>query len=187
MREILVSLGIVIVCAFALLVAQVTTTEQEATASNIQTTQQTSTPEVKTSSNPLLTQGIASKANVTLAQNMDSEEKMVTTDSGLQYEDVKVGDGASPQKGQTVVVHYTGTLEDGTKFDSSRDRGQPFSFKIGVGQVIKGWDEGVGSMQVGGQRKLVIPSDLGYGARGAGGVIPPNATLLFDVELLDIK
>ncbi|ERT06638.1 FKBP-type peptidyl-prolyl cis-trans isomerase family protein [Lyngbya aestuarii BL J] len=112
---------------------------------------------------------------------------MVTTDSGLQYEDVKVGDGASPQKGQTVVVHYTGTLEDGTKFDSSRDRGQPFSFKIGVGQVIKGWDEGVGSMQVGGQRKLVIPSDLGYGARGAGGVIPPNATLLFDVELLDIK
>ncbi|EAW38923.1 FKBP-type peptidyl-prolyl cis-trans isomerase [Lyngbya sp. PCC 8106] len=186
MREILVSLGIVIVCAFALLVAQVTTTE-EATASNIQTTQQTSTSEVKTSSNPLLTQGIASKANVTLAQNMDSEEKMVTTDSGLQYEDVKVGDGASPQKGQTVVVHYTGTLEDGTKFDSSRDRGQPFSFKIGVGQVIKGWDEGVGSMKVGGQRKLVIPSDLGYGARGAGGVIPPNATLLFDVELLDIK
>jgi peptidylprolyl isomerase len=186
-REILVSLGIVIVCAFALLVAQVTTTGKEATASNIQTTQQTSTPEVKTASNPLLTQGIASKANVTLAQNMDSEEKMVTTDSGLQYEDIKVGEGASPQKGQTVVVHYTGTLEDGTKFDSSRDRGQPFSFKIGVGQVIKGWDEGVGSMKVGGQRKLVIPSDLGYGARGAGGVIPPNATLLFDVELLDIK
>jgi peptidylprolyl isomerase len=112
---------------------------------------------------------------------------MVTTDSGLQYEDLKVGDGASPQKGQTVVVHYTGTLEDGTKFDSSRDRGQPFSFKIGVGQVIKGWDEGVGSMKIGGERKLIIPSDLGYGSRGAGGVIPPNATLIFDVELLDIK
>jgi peptidylprolyl isomerase len=118
---------------------------------------------------------------------MDSEKNMVTTDSGLQYEDLKVGDGASPQKGQTVVVHYTGTLEDGTKFDSSRDRGQPFSFKIGVGQVIKGWDEGVGSMKIGGERKLIIPSDLGYGSRGAGGVIPPNATLIFDVELLDIK
>jgi peptidylprolyl isomerase len=186
-REILISLGIAVVCALTLLVAQITTTGKEATASNIPTTQQTSTQKVATSSNPLLTQSIASTANVILAQNMDSEKNMVTTDSGLQYEDLKVGDGASPQKGQTVVVHYTGTLEDGTKFDSSRDRGQPFSFKIGVGQVIKGWDEGVGSMKIGGERKLIIPSDLGYGSRGAGGVIPPNATLIFDVELLDIK
>ncbi|MBE9118319.1 FKBP-type peptidyl-prolyl cis-trans isomerase [Lusitaniella coriacea LEGE 07157] len=114
-------------------------------------------------------------------------ENTVTTDSGLQYVDLVEGTGASPEKGQTVVVHYTGTLEDGSKFDSSRDRNQPFSFKIGVGQVIKGWDEGVASMKVGGRRKLIIPSELGYGSRGAGGVIPPNATLLFDVELLDIR
>lgn len=114
-------------------------------------------------------------------------DKMTTTPSGLQYEDVIVGDGASPQKGQAVTVHYTGTLTDGTKFDSSRDRNAPFTFVIGVGQVIKGWDEGVMSMKVGGRRKLTIPATLGYGAQGAGGVIPPNATLNFDVELLGIK
>ena len=112
---------------------------------------------------------------------------MVTTASGLQYEDVVVGTGASPQPGQSVSVHYTGTLTNGTKFDSSRDRGQPFQFVIGVGKVIKGWDEGVMSMKVGGRRKLTIPAQLGYGARGAGNVIPPNATLVFDVELLDVK
>jgi peptidylprolyl isomerase len=109
---------------------------------------------------------------------------MVTTSSGLKYEDAEVGQGGSPTKGKQVTVHYTGTLENGKKFDSSRDRGQPFKFVIGVGQVIKGWDEGVSSMKVGGKRKLVIPPDLGYGARGAGGVIPPNAVLHFDVELL---
>jgi FKBP-type peptidyl-prolyl cis-trans isomerase len=113
--------------------------------------------------------------------------KMITTDSGLKYTDIVVGKGMSPTKGKQVTVHYTGTLENGTKFDSSVDRKQPFKFMIGVGQVIKGWDEGVMSMKVGGKRKLVIPSNLGYGARGAGGVIPPNATLLFDVELLDVQ
>ena len=113
--------------------------------------------------------------------------KVVTTASGLQYEDIVVGTGASPAPGKTVTVHYTGTLTNGTKFDSSRDRGQPFQFVIGVGQVIKGWDEGVMSMKVGGRRKLTIPPQLGYGAQGAGGVIPPNATLIFDVELLDVK
>lgn len=113
--------------------------------------------------------------------------KMMTTDSGLKYVDVVVGNGASPTRGKQVKVHYTGTLENGTKFDSSVDRRQPFSFIIGVGQVIKGWDEGVMGMKVGGKRKLVIPANLGYGTRGAGGVIPPNATLLFDVELLDVQ
>ncbi|MDY7022833.1 MAG: FKBP-type peptidyl-prolyl cis-trans isomerase [Cyanobacteriota bacterium] len=187
MREILISLGMIVVCAFVLLVAQVTTTGNAATASNVQTAQQTSTQKLTISSNPLLSQGIAPEANVTLAQNMESAGNMVTTESGLQYEEIQEGNGASPERGQTVVVHYTGTLENGDQFDSSRDRGQPFSFKIGVGQVIKGWDEGVGSMKVGGRRKLVIPPDLGYGSRGAGGVIPPNATLIFDVELLDVK
>jgi peptidylprolyl isomerase len=114
-----------------------------------------------------------------------SEE--IVTSSGLRYTDDNVGTGAQPQKGQRVTVHYTGTLPDGTKFDSSRDRGKPFVFTIGVGQVIKGWDEGVLSMKVGGRRRLVIPPDLGYGARGAGGVIPPMATLHFDVELLAVE
>jgi peptidylprolyl isomerase len=111
----------------------------------------------------------------------------VTTDSGLSFIDSVIGAGESPKPGQMVAVHYTGTLENGVKFDSSVDRGQPFSFKIGVGQVIKGWDEGVMTMKVGGKRKLTIPSQLGYGARGAGGVIPPNAILIFEVELLGVK
>lgn len=109
------------------------------------------------------------------------------TPSGLKYEDKEIGTGASPEKGQKVRVHYTGWLTDGTKFDSSVDRGSPFEFVIGVGQVIKGWDEGVSTMKIGGKRTLVIPPELGYGARGAAGVIPPGATLVFDVELLGIK
>ena len=116
---------------------------------------------------------------------------MKTTPSGLQYEDAVLGTGASPKAGQTCVMHYTGWLYENTtkgkKFDSSLDRGQPFEFAIGQGRVIQGWDEGVATMKVGGKRTLVIPPSIGYGARGAGGVIPPNAPLLFEVELLSVK
>jgi FKBP-type peptidyl-prolyl cis-trans isomerase FkpA len=119
------------------------------------------------------------------AKGKTAAAKAVTTASGLKYVDVKVGSGASPVKGKQVKVHYTGTLENGKQFDSSVGK-EPFSFLIGVGQVIPGWDEGVMGMKVGGKRKLIIPSKLGYGSAGAGGVIPPDATLLFDVELLDV-
>ena len=118
---------------------------------------------------------------------------MTTTPSGLQYEDTTVGNGATAQAGNKVTVHYTGWLYDptgnkdrGRKFDSSKDRGDPFKFDLGAGSVIRGWDEGVQGMQVGGTRVLRIPPELGYGARGAGGVIPPNATLVFEVELLAV-
>ena len=115
---------------------------------------------------------------------------MITTDSGLQYEDTVTGEGAEAQAGQTVKVHYTGWLyndgERGAKFDSSKDRGTPFKFNLGAGKVIGGWDEGVQGMKVGGTRLLVIPPALGYGDRGAGGLIPPGATLQFEVELLDV-
>jgi FKBP-type peptidyl-prolyl cis-trans isomerase FkpA len=108
----------------------------------------------------------------------------ITTASGLIIEELKVGTGAEAAAGQHVSVHYTGWLTDGSKFDSSKDRGDPFEFPLGAGHVIRGWDEGVQGMKVGGSRKLTIPADLGYGSRGAGGVIPPNATLVFEVELL---
>ena len=112
---------------------------------------------------------------------------MTKTPSGLAYKDVKVGGGPAAHAGQTATVHYTGWLPNGTKFDSSRDRNEPFDFPLGAGHVIKGWDEGVAGMKVGGRRQLVIPPGLAYGDRGAGGVIPPNATLVFDVELLGVK
>ena len=110
----------------------------------------------------------------------------VVTPSGLAYIDLVLGTGVEAKAGDKVSVHYTGTFTDGRKFDSSLDRGKPFSFKVGVGQVIKGWDEGVATMRVGGKRKLMIPSDLAYGTRGAGGAIPPDTDLVFEVELLDI-
>jgi len=146
-------------------------TEADATA----TTETTATAATETTESGETTEGYV------------VDENEVTTESGLKYVDNVVGDGASPNKGDMVSVHYTGFLTDGTKFDSSVDRGQPFQFKIGMGQVIKGWDEGVMSMKIGGKRKLIIPPELGYGARGAGGVIGPNATLIFDVELLGIN
>ncbi|WP_407528497.1 FKBP-type peptidyl-prolyl cis-trans isomerase [Methylobacterium oryzisoli] len=136
---------------------------------------------------PLLTAGAVLIAMTAAASSAD----FVTTPSGLKYKDEVVGTGPQPKAGQTVNVHYTGWLDDkgkkGKKFDSSVDRGQPLGFAVGTGQVIKGWDEGLSTMKVGGKRTLLIPPDLGYGARGAGGVIPPNATLIFDVELLGVR
>ena len=125
--------------------------------------------------------------NIMAASEKESNAQEVTTPSGLKYVDQVVGTGDVAVAGKTASVHYTGWLENGKKFDSSVDRGQPFSFPLGDGRVIKGWDEGVQGMKVGGKRKLTIPSDLGYGSRGAGGVIPANATLIFDVELLGVR
>jgi len=172
LREILISLGVLLVCAVFLLLTQFTG-QQNAIAEQLNQNQ------------PALT--AVTENNNLIANNTMSDANTVTTDSGLKYVQLKEGTGATPKPGQTVSVHYTGTLEDGTKFDSSRDRGKPFSFKLGAGQVIKGWDEGISNMKVGERRQLIIPPELGYGARGAGGVIPPNATLIFDVELLKIS
>lgn len=134
------------------------------------------------------TVALTATASTAMAQ---AAGKTMTTASGLKIEDSKVGTGASPKKGQICVMHYTGWLYEngvkGKKFDSSVDRNEAFEFPIGQGRVIAGWDEGVSTMKVGGKRTLIIPPALGYGARGAGGVIPPNATLMFDVELLDVK
>ena len=199
MREILISLSVVAACLVAVLVVQFSGGGQPADAANpaVPPTATATAPVAQ----PSLTErmlgtaaaepandltGVIASADALTEPTPSEPNPMTTTDSGLQYEEIKEGTGAMPKAGQSVTVHYTGTLENGTKFDSSRDRNRPFSFRIGVGQVIKGWDEGVMSMRVGGQRKLVIPPELGYGARGAGGVIPPNATLVFDVELISI-
>jgi len=169
MREILLSFAIIAVCGLFLIVVSLFGGGEKTNAIAAEIAP------------PAITQTINKEI---ISMDLD---QAVTTDSGLKYIDIVEGTGETPQKGQKVTVHYTGTLTDGKKFDSSKDRNQPFTFTIGVGQVIKGWDEGVASMKVGGQRTLIIPPELGYGARGAGGVIPPNATLLFDVELLGVK
>jgi peptidylprolyl isomerase len=192
-REILISLGVLSVCCLVLVVAQFSGSGESANAANwsepmaVETVAASATePTTPTQIAQAAADLMEPDATTEDETAMDPSDALMTTDSGLQYRDIVEGTGAMPQPGQRVTVHYVGTLEDGTQFDSSRDRGRPFSFTIGVGQVIRGWDEGVATMRVGGRRQLIIPSELGYGPRGAGGVIPPNATLLFDVELLRI-
>jgi peptidylprolyl isomerase len=186
LRDILISFGVMVVCIVFLVVAQFT-----AGRGNDAVAAQLSDAPASTANAPssvLIAQSDTGASDLMLEDNQTPEDQnVVTTESGLQYVDLVEGEGATPQTGQTVVVHYTGTLEDGTKFDSSLDRNRPFSFRLGTGQVIRGWDEGISTMKVGGKRQLIIPPQLGYGSRGAGGVIPPNATLLFDVELLRIS
>ena len=179
MSEILVSLGLMLGCGILVLAFQFLSGTPAATAGSL---------------DPVVSIAVVSPSTPAPSKSivMDNAENqvtntLVTTASGLQYEEIVEGTGDMPTKGQTIAVHYTGTLENGKKFDSSRDSGRPFTFEIGENQVIKGWDEGLSTMKVGGRRKLIIPPALGYGARGAGNVIPPNAVLVFDVELLKIK
>ncbi|MBE9221144.1 FKBP-type peptidyl-prolyl cis-trans isomerase [Cyanobacterium stanieri LEGE 03274] len=182
MKPIVISLGIIFVCAGMLIFSVIFNNNSSAVAS-------TTTQEIQAESPTL----VASASQLMETGNMEIDlSNAQTSSTGLISVQTEAGDGESPTRGQKVTVHYTGYLAEegykrGKKFDSSKDRNQPFTFTIGVGQVIKGWDEGVANMKIGDKTTLIIPPDLGYGARGAGGVIPPNATLIFDVELLGIN
>ncbi|WP_353259589.1 FKBP-type peptidyl-prolyl cis-trans isomerase [Prochlorothrix hollandica] len=182
MREIWIALGVMALSVALFFTVQLSNKSPEATALD---PTPTSTPAVVDTA----TSGSATPEPATPGPDSPSpsteDTDLITTPSGLQYRDLVEGTGATPQAGQTVVVHYTGTLENGKKFDSSLDRNSPFQFRLGAGQVIKGWDEGLATMKVGGKRQLVIPPDLGYGNRAVG-PIPAGSTLLFDVELLRI-
>ena len=200
MRDILISST---VCVFCLLLALVSQLVAPSTVTAAPTASQAAVVSKATSEtlqrpafeldpddpNPTLFAMAPDNSNTdasALGGSLESAETRMTA-SGLKITELAVGEGAEAAAGQTVVVHYRGTLENGKQFDASYDRGTPFTFPLGAGRVIKGWDEGVVGMKVGGKRKLVIPSDLAYGSRGAGGVIPPNATLVFEVELLDVQ
>jgi peptidylprolyl isomerase len=189
MKPIIVSMGIVIVCGVFLIISLIfNNTKPEAIAEEMGTNNVTLTQNVSEESS-LMTDASQLKPKGKMDIDLSTAQ---TSSTGLKYIETVAGEGVTPQRGQKVTVHYTGYLAEegvkrGNKFDSSLDRNQPFTFTIGVGQVIKGWDEGVANMSVGSKSTLIIPPDLGYGARGAGGAIPPNATLIFDVELLEIK
>ena len=201
MRDILISSTVCVLCLLLALVSQlVAPSTVTAAPSNAATTAmvRSSAPESAArptfeldpdDPNPTLFAMAPDQSSAdasALGGPLESADTQVTS-SGLTITDLTVGEGAEAAAGQTVVVHYRGTLENGKQFDASYDRVTPFSFPLGAGRVIKGWDEGVQGMKVGGKRKLVIPPDLAYGSRGAGGVIPPDATLIFEVELLDVK
>lgn len=203
MKPVLISLALVLMFSVVLIVAQIASSTSVAMAAEPQTTESLTTESAATEPTELTEPIVAELAQAPAVEATDVTEatdaidatgattpsnppELTTTESGLQYRKLVEGTGAQPQRGNSVLVHYTGTLTDGTKFDSSRDRDRPFSFKVGVGQVIRGWDEALSLMHVGDRWEITIPPELGYGQRGAGGVIPPNATLIFDVELLRI-
>ena len=199
MRDILISSAVCVACLIVALVSQIVAPSTVIAAAPAAQPAIVKTAGVSTTSspmeldpdetNPILFAMVpdSNQADASALGGPMSAEKAQILASGLRVTDIEVGSGPEAVAGQTVVVHYRGTLENGKQFDASYDRGKPFTFPLGRGQVIKGWDEGVQGMKVGGKRKLVIPPELGYGTRGAGGVIPPNATLIFEVELLDIK
>lgn len=194
MREIWIALGVMALCVGVFFTVQLGDNGSNAAAPDAAeeavevapTAAEETAPDATTTEAPTeATDTAADPAADPNASESTEEPALITTESGLQYLDLVEGTGATPKAGQTIVVHYTGTLENGQKFDSSLDRNSPFSFRVGAGQVIKGWDEGFLTMKVGGKRKLVIPPELGYGSRGVG-PIPPNSTLIFEVELLRI-
>ncbi len=199
MRDILISSAVCVACLIVALVSQIVAPSTVIAAAPAAQTAIVQTAGLNAASSPMeldpdetnptlfAMAPDSNQADASVLGGPMSADKAQILASGLRVTDIEVGTGPEAVAGQTVVVHYRGTLENGKQFDASYDRGKPFTFPLGRGQVIKGWDEGVQGMKVGGKRKLVIPPELGYGTRGAGGVIPPNATLIFEVELLDIK
>lgn len=181
MREIWISLGVVGLFLSIFIIVQLVSNPSKATLQEDLSIAPSSSEEVVASSNAATSE----TTSETTSPSQEEAETVLTTPSGLQYVELEEGTGASPEKGNVISVHYKGTLEDGTKFDSSYDRSQPLQFQLGVGQVIQGWDEGLSTMKVGGKRKLIIPPTLGYGSQAVG-PIPPNSTLIFEVELVDI-